>query len=133
MAALEWKKLLSIERERKSDAKTSEGKARDIVARNQFEADYDRIVGSSSVRRLQDKAQVFPLQENDNTRTRLTHSIEVSALARSLGKAVGKQLEKRSIFTSDQVDEFASLLQTAGLIHDLGNPPFGHYGVYSDS
>ena len=128
MAALEWKKPLSIERERKSDAKTSEGKARDIVARNQFEADYDRIVGSSSVRRLQDKAQVFPLQENDNTRTRLTHSIEVSALARSLGKAVGKQLEKRSIFTSDQVDEFASLLQTAGLIHDLGNPPFGHYG-----
>ena len=128
MAVLEWEKLLSTERERKSKAKIHEKGTNDIIARNEFEADYDRIVGSSSVRRLQDKAQVFPLQENDNTRTRLTHSIEVSALARSLGKAVGKQLEKRSIFTADQVDLFASLLQTAGLIHDLGNPPFGHYG-----
>lgn len=61
-----------------------------VIVRNQFEADYDRIIGSSSVRRLQDKAQVFPLQKNDFTRTRLTHSMEVSAMARSLGKAVGR-------------------------------------------
>ena len=128
MVALQWDNLFSTQRERKSGAKVGEGKSGDIIARNEFEADYDRIVGSSSVRRLQDKAQVFPLQENDNTRTRLTHSIEVSALARSLGKAVGKQLEKRSVFNADEVDQFASLLQTAGLIHDLGNPPFGHYG-----
>lgn len=128
MVALKWEKLLSTGRERESKAQINQNKSSDIVARNEFEADYDRIVGSSSVRRLQDKAQVFPLQENDNTRTRLTHSIEVSALARSLGKAVGKQLEKRSIFTAEQVDSFASLLQTAGIIHDLGNPPFGHYG-----
>lgn len=128
MVTLEWEKLLSTRRERESKAKINQKKSSDIIARNEFEADYDRIVGSSSVRRLQDKAQVFPLQENDTTRTRLTHSIEVSALARSLGKAVGKQLEKRSIFTAEQVDSFSSLLQTAGLIHDLGNPPFGHYG-----
>ena len=123
---LNWEKLLSSERERPSSRKIQQGDS--ILARNEFEADYDRIVGSSSVRRLQDKAQVFPLQENDVTRTRLTHSIEVSALARSLGKAVGKQLEKRREFTPNQTEELAALLQVGGLIHDLGNPPFGHYG-----
>ena len=85
---LKWDKLLSEKRQRGG------AQSEKSTARNQFEADYDRIVGSSSVRRLQDKAQVFPLQENDFTRTRLTHSIEVSALARSLGKTVGKELEK---------------------------------------
>lgn len=124
--ALSWEQLLSSERERHSSRKIQQGDS--IIARNEFESDYDRIVGSSSVRRLQDKAQVFPLQENDVARTRLTHSIEVSALARSLGKAVGKQLERRGKFTSDQTEELAALLQVSGLIHDLGNPPFGHYG-----
>ena len=121
---LKWDKLLSEKRQRGgAQSETS-------TARNQFEADYDRIVGSSSVRRLQDKAQVFPLQENDFTRTRLTHSIEVSALARSLGKTVGKELEKidGGNFTPEETEKLASLLQVAGLIHDLGNPPFGHYG-----
>src|SRR5690606_35330018 len=83
------------------------------------------------VRRLQDKAQVFPLQENDFTRTRLTHSLEVSALAKSLGKAVGLKILDTKIdptFDATKVEELISLLQTAGLIHDLGNPPFGHYG-----
>ena len=92
MNQLYWKKLLCGTRPRKSssEAQTKETEGKVFVVRNAFEADYDRIVGSSSVRRLQDKAQVFPLQENDFTRTRLTHSMEVSALARSLGKAVGK-------------------------------------------
>lgn len=130
MSQLQWEKLLCKKRERKSESQTKNTSTSSVIARNAFEADYDRIVGSSSVRRLQDKAQVFPLQENDFTRTRLTHSIEVSALARSLGKAVGRQLEKiESVeFTSEMTDELAALLQTAGLIHDLGNPPFGHYG-----
>lgn len=132
MNQLYWEKLLCGTRPRKSssEAQTKETEGTVFVVRNAFEADYDRIVGSSSVRRLQDKAQVFPLQENDFTRTRLTHSMEVSALARSLGKAVGKQLEKRedSSFTAEMTDELAAMLQTAGLIHDLGNPPFGHYG-----
>ena len=83
---LQWEKLFSEDRERKTKLS--------YEIRNAFECDYDRIVGSSSVRRLQDKAQVFPLQENDFTRTRLTHSIEVSAIARSLGKQVGRELEK---------------------------------------
>lgn len=132
MNQLIWEKLLCGNRPRKTSSivQTKENKGTSFVARNEFEADYDRIVGSSSVRRLQDKAQVFPLQENDFTRTRLTHSMEVSALARSLGKAVGKQLEKREDiqFSAEMTDELAAMLQTAGLIHDLGNPPFGHYG-----
>lgn len=121
---LVWDLLLSEKRKRGASGSKINS------ARNEFEADYDRIVGSSSVRRLQDKAQVFPLQENDFTRTRLTHSVEVSALARSLGKAVGKEIEKieGGKFTSEHTEKLASLLQVAGLIHDLGNPPFGHYG-----
>lgn len=125
MERLEWGKLLSTKRERDSGRKMNE----QYVARNEFEADYDRIVGSSSVRRLQDKAQVFPLQEDDVARTRLTHSIEVSAMARSMGKAVGRELEKKDkSFTAEYTDQLAALLQVSGLIHDLGNPPFGHYG-----
>lgn len=122
---LVWEKLLCAKRIRT-------GKA-DVSNRNPFEADYDRIVGSSSVRRLQDKAQVFPLQKNDIVRTRLTHSMEVSALARSIGRQVGKRLENKKEFPDinfgrEQTEELEALLQTAGLIHDLGNPPFGHYG-----
>lgn len=127
MRKLEWSKLFCEERERIRPGRTPE-EVGGVVARNAFEADYDRIVGSSSVRRLQDKAQVFPLQKDDVVRTRLTHSIEVSALARSLGKAVGIQLEKRNEFVREDTEKLAALLQTAGLIHDLGNPPFGHYG-----
>ena len=124
METLQWPSLLSDKRERPSNqANVLSG-----IVRNAFEADYDKIIGSSSVRRLQDKAQVFPLQEDDVTRTRLTHSIEVSALARSLGKAVGKELEDRRIFQRKNTEELAAILQTAGLVHDLGNPPFGHYG-----
>lgn len=123
MAELKWEKLLCTTRERKSTSSSSYN-----PVRNEFEADYDRIVGSSSVRRLQDKAQVFPLQQNDVARTRLTHSIEVSALARSLGNAVGRRLEKKNEFNREKTEELAALLQVAGMIHDLGNPPFGHYG-----
>lgn len=125
MKRLKWQELFSEDRERPRSAKADEGK---MVVRNAFEADYDRIVGSSSVRRLQDKAQVFPLQKDDVVRTRLTHSLEVSALAKSLGKAVGVQLKGKDGFKAGDEEKLAALLQTAGLIHDLGNPPFGHYG-----
>ena len=128
MDRLVWDQLLCTQRQRLSSAEKKDSRPNTVIARNEFEADYDRIVGSSSVRRLQDKAQVFPLQENDFTRPRLTHSMEVSALARSLGKAVGRQLEQNGEFDHNRTEELAALLQTAGLIHDLGNPPFGHYG-----
>ena len=81
------------------------------------------------MRRLQDKAQVFPLQENDFTRTRLTHSLEVSAMARSIGKQIGYFLESiDDSFGREQTEQLEALVQTAGLVHDLRNPPFGHYG-----
>jgi len=121
MAKMEWDRLLSPERERQSTTP-------EIPFRNAFDKDYERVISSSSVRRLQDKAQVFPLQENDFTRTRLTHSLEVSSIGRSLGKRVGFHLKESGAMKNTQDEELASLLAVAGLVHDLGNPPFGHYG-----
>lgn len=125
MSAMAWPQLLSPVRERASRHK----KLSDDY-RSAFDMDYDRIVYSSSLRRLQDKAQVFPLQENDFTRTRLTHSLETSALGRALGAKVGRWIYRHQpqSFPGEYIHQLASLLQVAGLVHDLGNPPFGHYG-----
>lgn len=130
---MQWKNLLNDKRIRdkgKSYVMTPNSNKVEphIDHRNEFERDYDRIVSSSSVRRLQDKAQVFPLQENDFTRTRLTHSIEVSAIARSLGGWLEKYLIKEGHLSENKSGEIPALLATSGLVHDLGNPPFGHYG-----
>ncbi|EAE2636943.1 deoxyguanosinetriphosphate triphosphohydrolase, partial [Listeria monocytogenes] len=65
--------------------------------RNAFENDYQRIILSASFRRLQDKTQVFPLEKNDFIRTRLTHSLEVSTIAKSMGTLVGSQIVERNI------------------------------------
>ena len=125
MTAMVWSKLLSPVRERASRHK----KLFDDH-RSAFDMDYDRIVYSSSLRRLQDKAQVFPLQDNDFTRTRLTHSLETSAIGRSLGTKVGRWINRHhpESFPDEYIHQLSSLLQVAGLVHDLGNPPFGHYG-----
>ncbi|GEC89392.1 deoxyguanosinetriphosphate triphosphohydrolase [Brevibacillus brevis] len=119
---LEWDKLLCGERQRKSESKS-------LPHRNEFDKDYDRIIYSSSLRRLQDKAQVFPLQNNDFIRTRLTHSLEVASLGRSLAWNIGNWLiEKKRFSDFPKAKELASLVEVACLVHDLGNPPFGHYG-----
>lgn len=118
---MNWEQLFCDKRERES-------KTEKLPYRNCFDMDYDRIVYSSSLRRLQDKAQVFPLQENDFTRTRLTHSLEVSAIGKSIGANVGFYLREKGTFNEDQEKKLQSLLLVAGLVHDLGNPPFGHYG-----
>lgn len=100
-------------------------------AENAFEKDYQRIVSSASFRRLQDKTQVFPLDQSDFVRTRLTHSLEVSSLAKSLGKLVAQELYflgKARELGPLRVQELCDVLLCAGLIHDIGNPPFGHYG-----
>ncbi|MCJ1909961.1 dGTP triphosphohydrolase [Planococcus ruber] len=130
---MEWNKLLNNKRVR--DLKQNSMSRVAIKKfgpsddhRNEFEKDYDRIVSSSSVRRLQDKAQVFPLQENDFTRTRLTHSLEVSAIARSLGLWLENVLIEKKEINASRIGEIPALLATSGLVHDLGNPPFGHYG-----
>ncbi len=94
--------------------------------RSEFQRDYDRALFSSAVRRLQHKAQVFPLEPNDRVRNRLTHSLEVSCIARSLA-------ERWLSGTKREIDDevrggIAAVCATAGLLHDLGNPPFGHAG-----
>lgn len=99
--------------------------------RSEFEKDYHRIIGSASFRRLQDKTQVFPLDKSDFIRTRLTHSLEVSSFAKSLGQNIGENIlvyKKDGGFTPRMKEDICSILQCAGLIHDIGNPPFGHFG-----
>lgn len=110
-------------------SKTHKQSDRDL--RTEFERDYHRIISSAAFRRLQDKTQVFPLDQNDYIRTRLTHSLEVSSFAKSLGQSVGQRIidEKRDPdFTLQTQMDIADVLQCAGLLHDIGNPPFGHFG-----
>lgn len=100
--------------------------------RSDFQHDYDRLLFSTPVRRLADKTQVWPMDENDGVRTRLTHSHEVANLARSIGTRV--YLQNKSKFDESGIGDDAlpnviqPILQAAGLGHDLGNPPFGHQG-----
>lgn len=96
--------------------------------RTDFQRDYDRIVFSSAFRRLQDKTQVFPLAESDYVRTRLTHSIEVSCIGRSIGTLVGEALTEKYNLGVLHADDFGSVVAAACLAHDIGNPPFGHTG-----
>lgn len=96
--------------------------------RSEFDRDYGRSVFSTPVRRLQDKAQVFPLEEHDAIRTRLTHSLEVSSVARSLGEATEHIAIKRGDLDDSLAGSIPTVAATCGLIHDLGNPPFGHAG-----
>jgi dGTPase len=97
-----------------------------------FEVDYDRIVFSSSFRSLQDKTQVIPFSKTDFVHTRLTHSLEVSVVGRSIGRLAGKNiLNKHSYLKQDlgyQMNDFGAIVAAASLAHDIGNPPFGHSG-----
>ena len=102
-----------------------------VNIQNEFDRDYARIIYSSSVRRLQDKTQVFPLQQNDFIRTRLTHSLEVSSLSESMGWQIAHILHTKNIEGFDDLKKLKrlpSLMKVSGLLHDLGNPPFGHFG-----
>jgi dGTPase len=98
--------------------------------RSPFIVDSDRIVFSSAFRRLQDKTQVFPLADNDYVRTRLTHSLEVASVARSLGMRVGARIVERhpELAPRYHASDFGAIVSAAALAHDLGNPPFGHSG-----
>ena len=123
---MEWNRLLSEERER-----GNAGGRRSADLRSEFEKDYHRIIGSASFRRLQDKTQVFPLDKSDFIRTRLTHSLEVASLGKSLGQNIGENIlehRKNSGFTPRMREDISHILECAGLIHDIGNPPFGHFG-----
>ncbi|MBK9737682.1 MAG: dNTP triphosphohydrolase [Saprospiraceae bacterium] len=102
--------------------------------RSEFTRDYDRIIFLSAFRRLQNKTQVFPLPGNVFVHNRLTHSLEVASVGRSLGSIIGQELNKkhRSTFTEDQCSfyqyELSGVISSACLAHDLGNPAFGHSG-----
>lgn len=102
--------------------------------RSEFIRDYDRLIFSSAFRRLQNKTQVFPLPGNVFVHNRLTHSLEVSSVGRSLGSIVGKVIsEDKEISAKDEVSAFyrydlSGVIASACLAHDLGNPAFGHSG-----
>ena len=120
---MNWEKLLSSQRH--GDKKPS-----DERGRSAFEQDFDRIVFSYPFRRLQDKTQVHPLPEHDFVHTRLTHSLEVSSVGRSLGKRVGEVIIERNPSLKDKFisHDFGAIVAAASLAHDIGNPPFGHSG-----
>ncbi len=97
--------------------------------RTEFQRDYDRLIFSSAFRRLQNKTQVFPLPGSVFVHNRLTHSLEVACVGRSLGNGVSKKLqEKHGFGFSPFIDEIGAIVSAACLAHDLGNPPFGHSG-----
>lgn len=123
----DWTKLLSTTRVRDLfDGDASVRVPGDL--RTAFDQDFGRAVFSTPVRRLQDKAQVFPLEPHDSIRTRLTHSNEVSSIARGLGSAVESFLMKDKQENKIPYGTIPTIAATCGLIHDIGNPPFGHAG-----
>lgn len=95
--------------------------------RSEFHRDYDRIIFSSAFRRLSDKTQVVPFPQSDYTRRRLTHSLEVSCVGRSLATEI---YSDASCGLQSQIaqGDFEAIVATACLAHDIGNPPFGHFG-----
>ncbi len=119
---MDWNRLLSRARPGLSRQHP------DSEARTDFQRDFDRIVFSSAFRRLQDKTQVFPLSQSDYVRTRLTHSLEVSSVGRSLGAMVGDSVIRRHHLKGVYPQDFGAVVAAACLAHDIGNPPFGHAG-----
>ena len=127
--SMNWEQLLSLRRQGDSSKRL---RNEQDETRLGFDVDYDRIIFSPEFRSLQDKTQVIPLSSTDFVHTRLTHSLEVSVVARSLGRKVGvKILEKYpSLETIHgyRANDFGSIVAAAALAHDIGNPPFGHSG-----
>jgi dGTPase len=115
---MEWSRLLSCRRA--GQAGFADGDS------TEFEKDLSRVVFSTPVRRLQDKTHVFPLEPHDSVRTRLTHSLEVSSVARDLSQAAIRRMEDR--IPRQHAHDISTIAACSALLHDVGNPPFGHAG-----
>lgn len=126
---MNWEQLLSL---KKQGDKGKRLRKEQDDTRLAFEVDYDRIIFSSAFRSLQDKTQVIPLSKTDFVHTRLTHSLEVSVVGRSLGRLVGKKIIEKYPYLKEihgyQANDFGAIVAAASLAHDIGNPPFGHSG-----
>ncbi len=123
---MNWKQLLSTRRYGK-DANTKDVDLE--IIRTNFQRDYDRLIFSSAFRRLQNKTQVFPLPGSVFVHNRLTHSLEVASIGRSLGNIVARRIESEvEPDIRPLIGELGTIVSVAGLAHDLGNPPFGHSG-----
>lgn len=126
---MQWEKLLSLKRQGDTSKRL---RIDQDDTRLGFEVDYDRIIFSSAFRGLQDKTQVIPLSKTDFVHTRLTHSLEVSVVGRSLGRLVGKKILEKYPYLKEihgyEANDFGAIVAAAALAHDIGNPPFGHSG-----
>lgn len=126
---MNWEQLLSLKRHGDT---TKRLRKEQNETRLGFEVDYDRIIFSSAFRSLQDKTQVIPLSKTDFVHTRLTHSLEVSVVGRSLGRIAGKKLLEKHPHLNQihgyRFNDFGAIVAAAALAHDIGNPPFGHSG-----
>ena len=122
---MNWKQILSEKRRRPTTREKS-----DTDNRNEFDSDRGRVVFSPAIRRMHDKTQVFPLTIDDSIHTRLTHSMEVSSVAESLGLNLisNKEFIEHSMLDADSLNNIPTILRTTALCHDIGNPPFGHFG-----
>lgn len=120
---MNWNELISSKRLGSKPAV----KASDLYNRTQFQRDYDRIIFSSPFRRMQNKTQVFPLPGSIFVHNRLTHSLEVASVGRSLGNILAEKLIE-SGETNPLLQELGAVVSSACLAHDMGNPPFGHAG-----
>jgi dGTPase len=126
---MNWEQLLSLKRQGDTSKRL---RIEQDDTRLGFEVDYDRIIFSSAFRSLQDKTQVIPLSKTDFVHTRLTHSLEVSVVGRSIGRLVGKKIIEKyphlAAVHGFQANDFGAIVAAAALAHDIGNPPFGHSG-----
>jgi dGTPase len=120
--SMEWSKLLCSERLGRRPSKAESG-------RSPFISDYDKIIFSGAFRRLARKTQVHPLATNDHIHNRLTHSLEVACVGRSLGILVGQKLEEDKKLPGHICsNDLGEIVKATCLAHDIGNPPFGHTG-----
>ena len=126
---MKWEQLLSLRRQGDTGKRL---RSEQDDTRLGFEVDYDRIIFSAAFRSLQDKTQVIPLSKTDFVHTRLTHSLEVSVVGRSIGRLVGKKIMEKYPYLKEvhgyQMNDFGAIVAAACLAHDIGNPPFGHSG-----